>query len=324
MRRLPLLFCLAFAACAEHGASPIERPPPRKSARAVPPASAPLAPSAPIATSSAAPAAPSPAPQPYDLVADVATRRAVAGEELGKGTDTRVIERVFVVASPRGGALAGAEDVTRRALAAYFNGRFEKRPERAISVYLFPDAGRYHAFCKLRWQAKCDSPYGFYLSSERKIIMNVGPGLGTLTHELVHPLVEADFPNAPDWINEGIASLFEQFYLPKPGEIHGGKNWRHPRLMAALGSPKEKSYATLPALFAMDDAEFRGAREDLNYASARYLCQWLDERGLLWQFYSRFRDDYSQDPSGQRAFESVVGKTPTEANAEWTRWVRRL
>ena len=129
-------------------------------------------------------------------------------------TETEVVEDVFLVVAPGGrGALAGSIDVTRRALAAYFNGRFSRRPERAISVYLFPEARSYGRYCTKRWGEGCSSPYGFYLHAERRIVMNVGLGVGTLTHELVHPLVESDFPEAPDWINEGIASLFEHFYL---------------------------------------------------------------------------------------------------------------
>src|SRR6185295_9071203 len=152
--------------------------------------------------------------------------------------------------------------VTKRALDAYLNGRFAKRPERALSVYLFPDARPYQAYCKRRYGDDCGTPYGFYRPAERRIVMNIGPGIGTLTHELVHPLVEADFPGAPDWINEGIASLFEQFYLPKPGEIRGGKNWRYPRLVAGMASKKERTEASLPALFGMSDEVFRGDRED--------------------------------------------------------------
>jgi hypothetical protein len=145
-----------------------------------------------------------------------------------------------------------------------------------------------------------------------------------LTHELVHPLVESDFPIAPDWINEGIASLFEQFYLPRPGEIRGGKNWRWPRLIAAMRSKKEKELATLPALFGMSDEVFRGEMESLNYATARYFCQWLDQKNLLWPFYQRWRDDFENDPTGEKAFLKVVGKTPADAHEEWSRWVRSL
>jgi hypothetical protein len=281
-----------------------------------------------------APQAPAPLPpatasrdakDAYDLSADLEARRADAAAELGTKLDSEVLEGVFLVVAPGGrGALGGAGDITRRSLTAYFNGRFGTRPARAISVYLLPNASAYERWCQSRWKEKCSSPYGFYLANERKIVMNVGLGIGTLTHELVHPLVEADFPGAPDWINEGIASLFEQFYLTRPGEIHGGKNWRLPRLRAALGSKAEQSLAGPSALFGMSDETFRGDKEDLHYASARYLCQWLDEKGLLWAFYQRWRDSRADDPSGEKAFEAVVGLSPADAEGKWRSWVRSL
>lgn len=264
-------------------------------------------------------------PASYDLEADLGRRKSDAMAELGPRAEVQVVEGTFLVAAPGGRrALASALDVTQKALAAYFNGRFDKRPTRAISVYLFPTAAPYDAYCKKRDSAACISPYGFYVHRDRRIVMNVGPGIGTLTHELVHPLVEADFPTAPDWINEGIASLFEHFYFSAPGEIHGGKNWRHARLAQALRSKQERADASLPTLFALSDQQFRGDNEALNYAAARYLCQWLDEQQKLWPFYHRWRDHSADDPSGEKSFTAVVGKTPAEADAEWTAWVLRL
>jgi hypothetical protein len=272
------------------------------------------------AAGSAKPAAP-----PYDLPSDIEARRSEALSDLGERTATEVVEGVFLVVAPGGrGALAGSIDVTRRSLAAYFNGRFSRRPERAISVYLFPEERSYGRYCTKRWGEPCSSPYGFYLHAERRIVMNVGLGVGTLTHELVHPLVESDFPQAPDWINEGIASLFEQFYLPQPGEIRGGKNWRHPRLIRGLRSKTERAQASLPSLFGMSDEVFRGELEDLNYSTARYFCQWLDSKDQLWPFYQRWRDNHATDPTGEKAFFAVTGKTPAEADAEWARWVQSL
>lgn len=289
-----------------------------------PPAAATKAPSAAAIEPSAGAESP-PAEPAYDLAADIEVRKREAEQELGAKSAIEIVEGVFVVASPKGrGSLASAVAVTKLALRAYFNGRFTRRPERAITVYLFADAAPYDAWCKKRWNEECGTPFGFYLHDERRIVMNVGPGIGTLTHELVHPLVAVDFPSAPDWINEGIASLFEQPYLGKQGEIHGGKNWRHPRLLRALHSKIERGQASLPALFAMSDATFRGELESLNYATARYFCQWLDQKKLLWAFYQRWRDGYADDPSGERAFTAVVGKTPAEADAEWAAWVRAL
>jgi hypothetical protein len=261
----------------------------------------------------------------YDLPGDVAARSDEARRELGKRTTIDTVFGVFVLAAPSGGgSLASTKALTRQVLAAYFNGRFATRPSRAISVYLFPDAKAYEAYCVARWSQGCGTPYGFYRPDERRIVMNAGPGIGTLTHELVHPIVEADFPQAPEWLNEGIASLFEALSLPMPGEIHGVKNWRHPRLLGALRSPKERSKASLPALFALKDADFRDADEDLHYATARYLCLWLDQRNELWPFYQRFRDTYAQDPTGVSAFRSITRQTPAEANDGWVSWVKHL
>jgi hypothetical protein len=140
----------------------------------------------------------------------------------------------------------------------------------------------------------------------------------------VHPILENDFPHAPTWIDEGIASLFEAPVIPKPGEIHGATNWRLPRLRAALASPNERDLARLDHLFGLPDEVFRGDDERLYYASARYVCQWLDSRGQLWPFFQRWRDHAQDDPTGARSFEEVTGMTPAEANDAWTRWARRI
>jgi hypothetical protein len=74
----------------------------------------------------------------------------------------------------------------------------------------------------------------------------------------------------------------------------------------------------------MPDATFRGEWEGLNYATARYVCQWLDERGKLWPFFQKWRDDYANDPTGEKSFTAVTGMTLGEANAAWTKWTLAL
>jgi hypothetical protein len=329
----PLLAILLTAGvCACQGA---ERPPPP---RPKTPAAKPAAPTA-MAMQGANPAAATPtanaaslataepAAPPYDLDADRKKRAEAARAELGRGTTVAVVSDVFVVIGPpgwTGDAFAQSVSLIERAMTAYLNGRFTRKPEAAITVYLFPSAQPYEAFCKSRYGDRCLSRFGFYRHGERDMVMNAGLGLGTLTHELVHPLVDVDFPQAPTWINEGIASVFEQPILPRAGEIHGGKNWRLPRLLQGLASAKEKDEARVDALFAMSNDAFRNDLEDLHYATARYVCQWLDERGKLWPFYRKWRETSDADPTGEKAFTEVVGMSPAQANVEWVRWVRAL
>jgi hypothetical protein len=263
-----------------------------------------------------------PTPTGYDLAADRARIESLAREELG-AVSVQTAQDVFVlVAAPGWNARALVEsvDLTTRAIDAYFNGRFDKKPEKAIGVYLFPDEKSYQDYCRAKLGGTCDSPFGMYHPDLRRIVMNAGPGLGTLTHELVHPIVESDFPRAPIWINEGIASLFEAPVIPRTGEIHGVKNWRYGKLMSGVGAGTAK----LDGLFGMNDATFRDADEKMHYATARYVCQWLDARGLLWPFYRAWRDSFDADPTGAKTFERVVGTTPARANAAWTAWVKAL
>lgn len=278
---------------------------------------------------SAAASAPKPAPvvvnepPPYNLAVDLAEREKVIRADVSAKTRFEVVEGVFQIASPTG-VMGSSAVVTKAALDAYYNQRFDKRPAKAITVILFDAAKPYDAFCKARWGKACSTPFGFYEPTIRTVVMNVAPGIGTLTHELVHPIVEADFPDAPTWINEGIASLYEAFSLPKKGEIRGNKNFRHPGLVAALKSKTLRAHASLPALFAMSDAEFRGEHEGLNYATARYFCMWMETQKKLWGFYQAWRDDFAHDPTGEKAFGATMGKSPKELDDAWASWVRSL
>lgn len=327
--RTVLLLALALLAPACNGSDrrPTAAPPARGPAMQGP---APTTGAEPPAAERASPAerpVGAPAEPPYDLGADRARRAVAARTELGERVVTAVVADTFVLVGPpgwQGASFDRSVALVRSAMAAFLNGRFAKKPERAISVYLFGTGASYERYCKQQYDAPCIAHYGFYSPSDRYMVMNAGLGLGTLTHELVHPLVEADFPDAPTWINEGIASVFEAPVIPRAGEIHGVKNWRHPRLARALASRAERDRARLDALFGMSDRAFRGDGEDLHYAMARYACQWLDSRGQLWPFYQRWRDSFSDDPTGERAFAAVVGMAPREAHAGWARWVLSL
>ncbi len=264
-------------------------------------------------------------PPAYDLADDLASRRARASADLGPTATFDLEEGVFLVAAPRTSTIFDAAvRLAQQALPAYVNGRFGRLPDRAVTVYVFEATAPYRAFCERRLGRACDGELGFYAPASREVFVDASAGVTTLTHELIHPIVHRDFPDAPAWLNEGLGALFERPVIPNPGEIHGAKNWRHPRLLAALASEKERDFARIDRLFGMSDAEFHGPESDLYYAMARYTCQWLDSRGWLWPFYAAWRDGVIDDPTGVKTFARVTGMTPAEANGAWVTWVRGL
>jgi hypothetical protein len=80
----------------------------------------------------------------------------------------------------------------------------------------------------------------------------------------------------------------------------------------------------LVQLFSLSDEVFRNEKEDLHYTMARYFCLWMQSKGWLWDFYQRWRDHAADDPTGEKAFLAVTGKTPAELNGQWQSYVRVL
>src|ERR1700687_1886915 len=54
--------------------------------------------------------------------------------------------------------------------------------------------------------------FGIYLPPNKLFATYETSGLGTFTHEILHPLVERNLPSCPPWAWEGIPTFFEKFY----------------------------------------------------------------------------------------------------------------
>ena len=81
----------------------------------------------------------------------------------------------------------------------------------------------------------------------REIVMHATRGAETLNHELVHPIIQEDFPRAPAWLDEGIAALYENpVYSCAKGYVTGISNWRYPDVLQALDAQQEAKPRAVP------------------------------------------------------------------------------
>src|SRR5205807_3364234 len=145
---------------------------------------------------------------------------------------------------------------------------FTKDPKEILDIWLFKDAASYEKNAFALFGEKPTTPYGYYSSRHKALIMNISTGGGTLVHEIVHPFVEANFPDCPPWLNEGLGSLYEQSGEVK-GHIHGYTNWRLPGLQAAIKAGKVMPFKDLMSLSAR---AFYSDDKGTNYGQSRYLC----------------------------------------------------
>lgn len=214
-----------------------------------------------------------------------------------------------------------AQDTVKWAVDRLKRDFFSLDPTHILDIWLFKDAASYQRHTRLLFAEEPTTPYGYYSSRHRALIMNIETGGGTLVHEIVHPFMEANFPACPPWLNEGLGSLYEQCG-EVDGHIHGYPNWRLPGLQQAI---RAGQVPALKTLLAMDTNAFYHEDKGVNYAQARYLCYYLQEKGLLRKFYQEFRAHQQVDPSGLAALKRVLGEPDLDAfKIRWEKYVAAL
>ncbi|HEX8559142.1 MAG TPA: hypothetical protein VF668_13640 [Pyrinomonadaceae bacterium] len=270
-------------------------------------------------------AAGSGAPAPRAGLADADYERHVARlkKRLPSERFHVVVEKPFVVVGDGGRReVEGlASGTVRWAVEMLKRDFFEKDPAHILDVWLFKDSDSYRTHARELFGREPTTPYGYYSAADRALVMNIETGSGTLVHEIVHPFVEADFPGCPPWLNEGLGSLFEQSG-EEGGRIRGYTNWRLPGLQRAV---RRGGLTPFPKLLAMDARAFYDDGQGVNYAQARYLCYYLQERGLLPRFYRDFRAARAADPDGLETLKKTLGESDMEAfQKKWERFVLGL
>lgn len=267
-----------------------------------------------LAIAHAAPAAAEPSAD------DLQKRRDALEARLAGQGYTVVIEPPFVVIGdePARTVKHRASGILRWSIRLLEAEYFKARPDKLIEVWLFKNESSFRKGAKKFFGDDPDTPYGYYSSEHDAMVMNIGPGAGTLVHEVVHPYIEANFPDGPSWFNEGLASLYER-PTEKNGRIWGLPNWRLPNLKKQIAT---NALPDLGTLLGTSRNEFYDAPFD-SYAYARYLLLYLQDQGKLTRFYEAFVAD-QRDLTGRTALEAVLGEKLETFEPRWRKWAAAL
>jgi len=212
-----------------------------------------------------------------------------------------------------------ADRIARTARATYrdVNRRFvpQKRPtKRAVDICVFESNSEYRRFVRQMFEADAPFALGFYMSSHRIVAADVSVGLGNLRHEMVHPLIKDAFPDLPDWLNEGLASLYGSARYRR-GRYNFRVNYRLNHLIHARARGTAPGFVDL----ALSDYDtVHGGRERAFYAVGRYLLLYLEQRRRLVPF---FRDMTSAKPTTSHQL-NVLRRHARESS--FWRWTRRI
>lgn len=152
-----------------------------------------------------------------------------------------------------------------------------------ITLALFSDGKRYKKVAAEFGPSPSD--LGFYMPGVRIALANVGYSVGNLRHEMVHPMIDDDFPACPAWLNEGLGSLYGTARWNKD-HFDFLINYRLKDLQRAL---RADTLPTFDELARSTWKEVHGPDASVYYALGRYILVYLDRKGTLSTFYADMR-----------------------------------
>jgi len=204
-----------------------------------------------------------------------------------------------------------------------------KLPDKLFTVYLVPDGRKLkNVGDKLHGLNVNYATIGYSFRDDLSLAAIVnGPNVGTLKHELTHLLVRTNFGDVPPWLDEGLAALYE--VSRQEGDyLRGLPNWR--------GQVLEHYFTSYPvdliSLMTMnwlnfDARNMRKEKQAINHALARYWILYLQDKGLLTQVYSTFKNVDIKAITSNYEFDvntlinKATGKSLSQLEIEFFNWL---
>jgi hypothetical protein len=220
-----------------------------------------------------------------------------------------------------------SEQLPLRQQSKYFDFRFKQHPEKIKAIARFADAFidivnrdffeaefdypirvlvtedfATHRTLVSEQFGVTDPTMGIFLYKYNLFATYEDSGLGTFAHEIMHPLVERNLKDRPEWAIEGIPTFFEKFY----GYWRGDElvvNWgfQNPWRIKQLGT--DLARLDLPGILATTRAEERESEQ-------RLVSIFLWEQGKFKQFldFVKRREKNGYDSYFEAAMEMPIGR----------------
>jgi hypothetical protein len=226
-----------------------------------------------------------------------------------------------------------------------------RKPDDFITIYAATSDTKFNALAKKVHGVEVGITMGIigYSIPEDMSIVAMLPNwnsklYGTLKHELFHLMMRSEFGDAPPWLEEGMAALYEESYQ-KENKVVGKQNWREDILRGRF-----TCRPTLKKLLEMNWMEFSGMSSSADYidpydispitdchsdvgvihATARYFILYLQNKGKLSEVYNKMKvieivdESEIKQPDARSVLEQSLSMSIDEINQDFTSWFKNL
>ncbi len=167
-----------------------------------------------------------------------------------------------------------------------------------------------------------------------------GQTIGTLFHELFHLCVRNTFGNIPQWLDEGMAGLYE-VYAVKGNKVVGQPNWRG-RVLAQLWCIRPSLAELIQSDWFSEDmpdfyeagsieGRYPSVRKQAAYmATARYFAFYLQEKGRMAAVFTAFRDVEPGQTNGNieaftvKLVERTLNEPIATVQTDFDKWMQTV
>lgn len=207
-------------------------------------------------------------------------------------------------------------------------------PPYYLALYLVPDQADLRAVARdLHKLDVSPATIGYTFRDDQSAVALIpGTAIGTLFHELFHLVVRSTFGDIPQWLDEGIAALYEVSEI-NGGNVQGVRNWRGPVLLD-LWSRRPPLRDVIAADWYVSDTpseQFNSAGAPpsskevaAQFAVARYFALYLQDKGKLGAVFARVKalePDESVTPAAAALGAVTAEMGPLDAlQTDFDRW----
>jgi hypothetical protein len=160
---------------------------------------------------------------------------------------------------------------------------------------------------------------GLYNHRRRELVTLGQPR--AMRHELAHAIHHGHMDTLgqdhPLWIQEGLASLYEDYELLDDGNVRFTPNDRSQQVQTLAANQWLMTWAELVAVqpSAMNKEAFRV------YPQLRSVMRFIADEGHLESWYRSYVEGFDSDPTGVRAIELEFGQPIKDVEDAWLRWL---
>ncbi len=160
---------------------------------------------------------------------------------------------------------------------------------------------------------------GLYNHRRRELVTLGHPR--AMRHELAHAIhhghMDAVGQDHPLWIQEGLASLYENYEFLDDGTVRFTPNDRSEQVQTLAANQWLMSWAELVQVppSAMKTEAFRV------YPQLRSVMRFIADEGHLESWYRSYVEGFDTDPTGVHAIELAFGQPIKDVETAWRRWL---